>query len=421
MEAPKFTSAKLKTPFADLVPPLATAEFEVLKADIKANGVQIPVVIDEDDNILDGHHRYKCDKDAPTVVLAGLTELEKKAYVIKANVARRNLSPTQKKELRKRQQKLCKELKADKKYTQKQLAVMLGVSQPTIAEWLKDISSIGSDTTNNPGTVTDPALDSRVKVDPKAKPVIAERVAAGETQAQVAADFGISQAAVSTICTAEAKRTTAIEQREEAAAKITTNCGVIHGDFRQAGAEPESIDMIFTDPPYDEKSVSLYTDVAQYAAHVLTPGGWLLAYSGLLFLPAVYEAFSKTTGLVYGWTFAVIHSGGDDRVRKFNIQNGWKPIIAAYKPPLTKTWEWFKDVVTGGKEKNLHEWQQAESEAAYFIERLCPKFGTVCDPFCGSGTTLAAAKSLERKWIGFEINEEHVTTARVRLHDKTTA
>ena len=185
---------------------------------------------------------------------------------------------------------------------------MLGVAQNTISEWLKPTTSIASDNSCNRGTVTDPATDSRVKVDPKAKPVIAERVAAGESQAQVAADFGITQQAVSTICNAEAKQAAAIEQREEAAAKITTNCGVIHGDFRKAGAEPESIDLIFTDPPYDEKSATLYKDLAEYAANTLTDGGWLLAYSGKFHLPQVYEAFSHTEGLLYGWTFAILVS-----------------------------------------------------------------------------------------------------------------
>jgi site-specific DNA-methyltransferase (adenine-specific) len=41
--------------------------------------------------------------------------------------------------------------------------------------------------------------------------------------------------------------------------------------------------------------------------------------------------------------------------------------------------------------------------------------GFVCDPFAGSGTTLAAAKRLGRRWIGFEIDEAHVQTARGRL------
>jgi len=420
---------KLNTPFADLVPPLSSVEFQILKADIEANKIRVPVVIDEDDNILDGHHRYQCDNDPPTVVISGLSELEKKAFVIKANVARRNLSPDQKKELARVQKKLCLELKnADKKYTQKELAVMLGVSQQTVCEWLKPADrptnltrSTNSGTTSNrdgngkPGRVSNPNTDSRVKVNPKRKPEIADRVQSGESQAQVAADFGISQQAVSRIAREEQKKAEIIQQREEASERIQTNCGVIHGDFRKAGAEPESIDLIFTDPPYDRESSSLYADLAKYAATVLVPGGWLLAYSGHANLPDVYKAFSETEGITYAWTFCILHNDADLRFRKYKLHNAWKPIVAAYKPPLAVSWEWFKDVASGGKEKDLHEWQQSELEAAYFIEPLASFKAVVCDPFCGSGTTLVAAKRLGRRWIGFEINEEHVLSARMRI------
>jgi Predicted transcriptional regulators len=63
---------KLKTPYKDLLPPLKTSEREALAADIAMNGVMHPVVIDEDDNILDGHHRYEIDPGAPTYVVTGL-------------------------------------------------------------------------------------------------------------------------------------------------------------------------------------------------------------------------------------------------------------------------------------------------------------------------------------------------------------
>ena len=41
----------------------------------------------------------------------------------------------------------------------------------------------------------------------------------------------------------------------------------------------------------------------------------------------------------------------------------------------------------------------------------------VFDPFCGSGTTLVAARMLERHYLGVEINKEYHLAAKKRLHD----
>ena len=39
----------------------------------------------------------------------------------------------------------------------------------------------------------------------------------------------------------------------------------------------------------------------------------------------------------------------------------------------------------------------------------------VIDPFAGSGTTLAAAKKLDRSYLGFELSADYVTHIRKRL------
>ena len=39
----------------------------------------------------------------------------------------------------------------------------------------------------------------------------------------------------------------------------------------------------------------------------------------------------------------------------------------------------------------------------------------VCDPFCGSGTTLLAARNLKRRYIGIDINNDAVLTSQKRL------
>jgi site-specific DNA-methyltransferase (adenine-specific) len=51
------------------------------------------------------------------------------------------------------------------------------------------------------------------------------------------------------------------------------------------------------------------------------------------------------------------------------------------------------------------------------IELTTQKGQIVLDPFCGSGTTLVAAKNLERHYLGFEINEKYAAIAQSRLED----
>ncbi len=54
---------------------------------------------------------------------------------------------------------------------------------------------------------------------------------------------------------------------------------------------------------------------------------------------------------------------------------------------------------------------------ARIISSSCPEDGVVLDPFCGCGTTIAAAQKLGRHWIGIDITHLAITLLKQRLKD----
>ena len=53
-----------------------------------------------------------------------------------------------------------------------------------------------------------------------------------------------------------------------------------------------------------------------------------------------------------------------------------------------------------------------------FIQCFCPKDGIVLDPMCGSGTTLLAAKTLGRNFIGIDVSPEYCDLSKQRLSEE---
>lgn len=192
--------------------------------------------------------------------------------------------------------------------------------------------------------------------------------------------------------------------------------GLYLGDFREIGGKiPDaSVDLIFTDPPYDRKAIELFDGLGEFAARVLRPGGSLIAYIGQIQLPDAVADLSKH--LRYWWTCSCYHSGPTLlRMNEYGIVNGWKPMLWFVKETRGDKTTFVNDVATGTREKTHHDWQQSEAEARYFIELLTDQDGFVVDPFCGGGTTPVACIGLGRKWAAFEIDEANLARASERI------
>ncbi|PKL46126.1 MAG: hypothetical protein CVV39_07610 [Planctomycetes bacterium HGW-Planctomycetes-1] len=71
------------------------------------------------------------------------------------------------------------------------------------------------------------------------------------------------------------------------------------------------------------------------------------------------------------------------------------------------------------EEKRIHEAQKPLDLIEYLIKLTTKEGQLVLDPFMGSGTTAIAAKLLNRKFIGFEANQEFFETSLKRLESIT--
>ena len=69
--------------------------------------------------------------------------------------------------------------------------------------------------------------------------------------------------------------------------------------------------------------------------------------------------------------------------------------------------------------RGLHPTQKPVSLCEYFIKTYSNEGDIVLDHFIGSGTTAVAAKNTNRKYIGFEKDDEYFEIAKNRLNEST--
>ncbi len=89
-------------------------------------------------------------------------------------------------------------------------------------------------------------------------------------------------------------------------------------------------------------------------------------------------------------------------------------LTGGFKPD-EDTWYFPRVAGTFKERKGWHGCQMPEQLLGRII-RACSRPGeVVLDPFAGSGTTLAVAKKLGRRWIGFELSENYAAKIEARL------
>jgi ParB-like chromosome segregation protein Spo0J len=127
-----FNGKTYKCPFVGAHPPLSAVEGSYLRADISARGVVTPVVVSEDDEIIDGYGRLMTaiclrQSDVPIVVVTGLTAAQKEEMAMDLNMHRRHLTRQQKREI------VVRKLKAEPSRSNYAIAREADVSDQTVS------------------------------------------------------------------------------------------------------------------------------------------------------------------------------------------------------------------------------------------------------------------------------------------------
>jgi site-specific DNA-methyltransferase (adenine-specific) len=85
--------------------------------------------------------------------------------------------------------------------------------------------------------------------------------------------------------------------------------------------------------------------------------------------------------------------------------------------PIGDVWTDIAEINSQAKERLGYPTQKPEALLERIIKASSNEGDTVLDPFCGCGTTVAAAQKLNRKWIGIDITHLAVALMKHRLKD----
>jgi hypothetical protein len=189
------------------------------------------------------------------------------------------------------------------------------------------------------------------------------------------------------------------------------------GDARELGEgiPNESVDLIFTDPPYLKEYLYLYEWLAEFSARVLKPEGFLMTYVGGYWKDEIMSYMRPH--LDYFWDYTLIMGDNASMVwQRLTIARA--KALLCYRPkggigmPRTS----ILGMYTGsGHATGYHNWQQDEDTARYYIDCFTHSGDLVLEPFTGGGTTQAVCKVLGRPCVGFEIDPESAEVARKRV------
>jgi adenine-specific DNA-methyltransferase len=191
------------------------------------------------------------------------------------------------------------------------------------------------------------------------------------------------------------------------------------------GFDAGSIDFILTDPPYlvnyrgrdgrrvtnDDNESWLQPAFAEMY-RVLKDESFCVSFYGWNKIDRFMAAWRAAGLRIVGHIVFRKAYASSVRFMRYHHEQAYLLAKGDPSPPLKPIADVIDWTYTGNR---LHPTQKPTQALEPLIRTFCKPDGLVLDPFCGSGSTLVAARSAGRRFIGIELDGEHFLTASRRV------
>ena len=409
----------------NFLPPLLDDEFQGLKSSIDESGVEVPIVVDQDGEIIDGFHRQKaCDElgvFCPREVRHFESEAQRFELILSLNCRRRQLNREQKRKL------IEAYLTRDAQIADNFLGELIGVSKNTVADVRVELES----TCQIDKFTKLRGKDGKVRR--RQKRIVANTANEATKAAKIIGDLPDSaDGKLFDFNTADRRarrhrrRIESEEERvrlesEQLVKPVDSDRIHIHRcPFQKveqiAGIEPESAPLILTDPPYGNDFMDQWDALGAFANRVLKPGGLFVAHVGHHRLDEKMAAIGRH--LQYRWMGNSCWEGEANYVASLTIASKWLPVVIYSKEDWTRTNKWCDRFHFELKEKAWHRWQRPLAEIENLLHYFSSHDDLVVDPCGGGFTTAIACERTGRRCISCDVDKVAVIKGLQRLGEE---
>lgn len=203
---------------------------------------------------------------------------------------------------------------------------------------------------------------------------------------------------------------------------------VLHGDcIREMQRLPDnSVDFILTDPPYlvryrDRSGRKVANDdnsrwlqpAFNEMARVLKRDAFMVCFYGWNEVDTFFAAWRGAGFRIIGHMVFCKPYASSRRFLRHTHEQAY--LLARGNPPLPA--DPMVDVMPWDYTQNaLHPTQKPLRPLELLVDAFSTPGDLVLDPFCGSGSSLVAAKRTGRDFLGIELDAGHHHTAGLRVH-----